>query len=76
MKVVCDTESCPIRPFTNTEMMVKNFHKKFVLHWKNGTFWFLKNLFFKIHEILGEGSKMEYILWPKSSVRISDLFGH
>ena len=28
MKVVCDTKSCPIRPFTNTEMMVKKIFPK------------------------------------------------
>ena len=28
MKVVCDTKSCPIRPFNNTEMMVKKISQK------------------------------------------------
>ena len=67
MKVVCDTKSCPIRPFTNTEMMVKKFpHKVHFTLKKMALFGFSKTFSLKFMKFWEKLAKWNIFYGPKA----------
>ena len=70
MKVVCDTKNCPIRPFTNTEMMVKkNFPKSSFYIEKMALFGFSKTRSSKFMKFWEKLAKWNIFYGPKAQCR-------